>query len=119
MTDVLPSTDELNAVVLAVAGVDGLFAVAPLSAVLGTVRDALTHRPPAPHSVSVVAHGTALSVAVKIGVADGYAAADVCRRVHDALLNHLTHHVTNHGTAAGTPEVAEVAEIAVTVARIG
>ena len=116
MTDVLPSTDELNAVVLAVPSVDGLFAVVPLSAALSAVLDALAQRPPAPHSVSVVAHGAALSVAVKIGVADGYAAADVCRRVHDALLNHLTHHVTNHGTAAGTPEVAE---IAVTVARIG
>jgi hypothetical protein len=45
---------------------------------------------------------------VKIGVTDGYAATDVCRRVHDAIMEHL------RGRAD-----QEIAEIAVTVARIG
>ena len=109
MSDVLPSTDRLDQVVLAVPGVDGLYSAAPLAvAMVGTAIDKLAGRPTAPNSVLVSWQDGALTVAVKIGVADGYAAADVCRRVYDALTTDLAES-TEH----------EVAEVAVTVARIG
>ncbi|KGJ81735.1 hypothetical protein GY21_01210 [Cryobacterium roopkundense] len=109
MSDVLPSTDRLDQIVLAVPGVDGLYAATPLAAtVIGTALGALVGRPAAPNSVFVARQNEALSVTVKIGVADGYAAADVCRRVYEALQNHLTESTEQ-----------QVAEIAVTVARIG
>lgn len=109
MSDVLPSTDLLDQIVLAVPGVDGLYSAAPLAVtVIDTARDALARRPTAPNTVFVARQGDALAVAVKIGVADGYPAADVCRHVHDALLDHLT-----------AESQHDVAEIAVTVARIG
>ncbi|TFC08089.1 hypothetical protein [Cryobacterium mannosilyticum] len=109
MSDVLPQADRLDEAVLAVPGVDTLFPATPLIAtVITTAVDALTRRAPSANSV-LVAHETAgLSVAVKIGVTDGYPATEVCRRVHDAIVEHLREY-----------EEQEIAEVAVTVARIG
>ena len=109
MSDVLPPADRLDEAVLAVPGVDTLYSAAPLIAtVITTAVDALTRRPPSANSVLVAREKTGLSVAVKIGVTDGYAATEVCRRVHDAIVEHL------HGY-----EEHEIAEVTVTVARIG
>ncbi|TFC13238.1 hypothetical protein E3O19_12250 [Cryobacterium algoritolerans] len=109
MSDVLPPADHLDEAVLAVPGVDTLYSAAPLIAtVITSAVDALTRRPPSANSVLVARDKAGLSVAVKIGVTDGYAATDVCRRVHDAIMEHL------RGRAD-----QEIAEIAVTVARIG
>ncbi len=109
MSDVLPPADRLDEAVLAVPGVDTLYSAAPLIAtVITSAVDALTRRPPSANSVVVAHEKTGLSVAVKIGVADGYAATEVCRRVHDAIVEHLREY-----------EEQEIAEVAVTVARIG
>ncbi|TFD72032.1 hypothetical protein [Cryobacterium fucosi] len=109
MSDVLPQTDRLDEAVLAVPGVDTLYSAAPLVAtVITTAVDALTRRPPSANSVLVSREKAGLSVAVKIGVTDGHAATEVCRRVHDAIVEHLHGH-----------EEHEIAEVTVTVARIG
>lgn len=109
MSDVLPQSDRLDEVVLAVPGVDTLYSAAPLIAiVITTAVDALTRRPPSANSVLISREKAGLSVAVKIGVTDGYAATEVCRLVHDAIVDHLQ----------GNSE-DEIVEVAVTVARIG
>lgn len=108
MTDALPSADHLDQIVLAVPGVDVLYCAAPLATVISLARDALANRPAPSTSVLVTVQNDALRVKAKIGVVDGYAAAAVCRRVHDALEDHLS-------AMTRIP----VAEIAVTVARIG
>ncbi len=109
MSDVLPPADRLDEAVLAVPGVETLYSAAPLIAtVITSAVDALTRRPPSVNSVLVARDEAGLSVAVKIGVTEGYAATDVCRRVHDAIMELL------RGRAD-----QEIAEIAVTVARIG
>ncbi len=108
MSDILPPAALLDQAVLAVPGVDFLYSAAPLvTAVITTAVEALTSRPASASSV-LSEEKSGLSVAVKIGVSEGYAAADVCRRVHDAVALHLQSYAEY-----------EVAEIAVTVARIG
>lgn len=109
MSDVLPSTDRLDEAVRAVAGVDTLYSAGPLlSNVIATAVEAVTGHPRSDNSVLVAQRKAGVSVAVKIGVTAPYAATDVCRRVHDAIANELDQ--------PGSPPVAE---IAVTVARIG
>jgi len=108
MSDVLPPADLVDEAVLAVPGVDSLYSAASLvTALITTALDALTSRPPSASTV-LVAETSGLSVAVKIGVGEGYTATEVCRQVHDAITVHLR----------GYPEY-EIAKIAVTVARIG
>jgi uncharacterized alkaline shock family protein YloU len=108
MSDVLPPADLVDEAVLAVPGVDAVYSAAPIvTAVITSAVDALTSRPPSASTV-LVAETSGLSVALKIGVSKGYAATQVCRSVHDAIAVHLR----------GYPGY-EIAEIAVTVARIG
>lgn len=107
-----PLTDQLDEVVLAVPGVDALYSAAPLVAavvatVIASTVAAVTGEPKSTSSVSVDEKKTGLEIAVKIGVAAPYAAIDVSRRVHDAITEQLDQN--------GSPDVAE---IAVTVARI-
>ena len=107
-----PLTDQLDEVVLAVPGVDALYSAAPLVAavvatVIASTVAAVTGEPKSTSSVSVDKKKTGLEIAVKIGVSAPYAAIDVSRRVHDAITEQLDQN--------GSPDVAE---IAVTVARI-
>jgi uncharacterized alkaline shock family protein YloU len=121
MIDALPAPDQptpgelpdrLDETVLAVPGVDQLYSTAPLvatvlSTVISTAVEAVTGRPRSTSSVSVAEKKAGLVIAVKIGVTAPYAATDVSRRVHDAITAELGQ--------SGNPDVAE---IAVTVARI-
>ena len=105
-------TDQLDEAVRAVPGVDALYSAAPLVAtvvatVIATTVEAVTGRPQSHSPVSVDEKKGGLEIAVKIGVTAPYAAIDVSRRVHDAITEQLGQH--------GNPDVAE---IAVTVARI-
>ncbi|MFO7689497.1 MAG: hypothetical protein R6W83_02935 [Cryobacterium sp.] len=107
MNDLVFTGDALDRAVLAVPGVADLYASAPVGAITRAAQS-VTGRPSATPCVLVARHNDALNVAAKIGVAEGFAAADVCRRVYDALETQL---------AASAPQ--SVATIAVTVARIG
>ncbi|TFC91764.1 MULTISPECIES: hypothetical protein [Cryobacterium] len=107
-----PLTDQLDEVVLAVPGVDALYSAAPLlvavvATVIATTVEAVTGEPKSKSSVSVKEKKSGLQIAVKIGVTAPYAAIDVSRRVHDAI----TEQLDQNGSQ-------DVAEIAVTVARI-
>lgn len=108
-----PLIEQLDQLVLAVPGVDALYSAAPIVAtvvasVIATTVEAVTGRPQTTNSVTVDETKTGLEIAVKIGVTSSYAAIDVSRRVHDAITEQLDQN--------GSPDVAEVA---VTVARIG
>ena len=101
-------SDQLDEAVLAVPGVDALYAAAPLVAtVIATAVEAVTGRPKSNSAVSVAEKEEGLEIAVKIGVSLPYAATDVSRRVHDAIAERLD----SNGSAV-------VAKIVVTVARI-
>ena len=108
-----PLSDRLDEAVLAVPGVDALYSAAPLVAtvvasVIATTVEAVTGRPQSNSSISVAEKKAGLEIAVRIGVTAPYAATDVSRRVHDAITEQLDQN--------GNPAVAE---IAVSVARIG
>ncbi|MBC7442725.1 MAG: hypothetical protein H7311_09430 [Ramlibacter sp.] len=109
MSDVLPSAGLLDDLVRAVPGVDTLYSAAPFVAtVIAAAVDAVTGRSSSANSVVIVQRKSGLCVSVKIGIVESFAATEVCRRVHDAIAEQLDR--TGEGP---------VAEIAVTVARIG
>ncbi|TFC47113.1 hypothetical protein E3T26_09380 [Cryobacterium sp. TMT1-21] len=109
MSDVLPSEEQLDDLIRAVPGVDELYSSAPLvAAVIATAVDAVTGRSPSAGSVEIAQGKSGLSVSVKIGIVESFAATDVCRRVHDAIAEQLDR--------SGT---GPVDAITVTVARIG
>ena len=109
MSEPAVAPDRLDDDILAVPGVDALYPAGPLLAtVVTSVVAALIPSVDAPNPVVVVERSGGLSITANIGVGPDHAAPDVCRRVHDAIAEHFSR--------AGDPVIAE---IAVTVARIG
>jgi len=119
---------DLAVIVAAVPGVQALYSTRPAllasaAAVVGkTVEfltpasggrqfdapDAATAEVVPPQTVRVDATDDGIGVDVRIGVSDVESAADICRRVHDGIFQHLLHN-----------DLGEGAAITVTVARIG
>ncbi|TFB75904.1 hypothetical protein E3O06_04495 [Cryobacterium glaciale] len=114
MTTVLPFTDQLDALVRQVPGVDALYPAGSIVAtVLTATLDAVAHRAPAAPLVHTPLVHTAqqadgVRVTAKIGIGAAESSAEVSARVHDAIAAHLRQ--------AGNPPVAQIAVI---VARIG
>lgn len=109
MTTVIPFTDQLDALVRQVPGVDALYPARSIVAtVLTTALDAVAHHAPAAPLVHTVAQSDGVRVTAKIGIGAAESSADVSGRVHDAIAEHLRQ--------VGNPTVAQIAVI---VARIG
>jgi hypothetical protein len=109
MSEPAIAPDRLDDYILAVPGVEALYPAGPLLAtVVTSVVAALIPSVAAPDPIVVVERSGGLSIAANIGVGPDHAAPDVCRRVHDAIAEHFSR--------AGDPVIAE---ITVTVARIG
>jgi hypothetical protein len=109
MSTVTHCNEELAAAVEGVSGVDELYPATPvLTSVVNQVVGALTQRPSRPEFVAVTESDDGLRASVSIGISDGAAATDVCRRVYDTIEEYFV--------AAGEPAGTK---IEVTVARIG
>jgi hypothetical protein len=109
MSTVTPCHEELAAAVEGVPGVDELYPTTPaLASVVNQVVGALTQKPAVPEFVAVTESDGGLRASVSIGISDGAAATDVCRRVYDTIEEFFV----ASGEPAGT-------KIEVTVARIG
>ena len=109
MTTVVPSTDQLDALVRQVPGVETLYPAGSLAAsVLTATLDAVAHRVPAVPMVHLAQQADGVRVAVKIGIGAAESSTEVSGRVHDAIAAHLLQ-------SGNLP----VAEIAVIVASIG
>ncbi|TFD87820.1 hypothetical protein [Cryobacterium serini] len=90
MTSVLPSTDQLDALVRQVPGVESLYPAGPLlTAVLTVALDAVAHRAPAAPLVHVGEQGDGVRVTAKIGIGAAESSGHVSGRVHDAIAAHL------------------------------
>lgn len=87
MIDSIELTDELGAVVRAVAGVSAVYTSTPVIATVVTqlVNRVIRERSGLP-AVLVVEGESGTTVTVTVGVTDLDPATDVCRRVHDAIL---------------------------------
>ena len=109
MIDAVELPDELSAVVRSLPGVSTIYSSAPVHATVAThlAKVVVRERPGEP-SVLVAAGERGTTVTVTIGVSDVEPATDVCRRVHDAILDHVV--------ARGLPTPAA---IEVRVASIG
>ena len=102
-------TEELAAAVEQVPGVDELYPAAPiLATVVKEVVGAITATPTTPELVTLTETDEGVTASVAIGVTDGDAATEVCRRVYDTIEEYLA--------TSGGPGVAT---IEVKVARIG
>jgi hypothetical protein len=109
MSTVQNCTEELAAAVEQVPGVDELYpAAGVLTTVLKQAVGALTQKPTQPELVRITESEDGLRASVSIGISDGAAATDVCRRVYDTIEEYFV----ASGEPAGT-------NIEVTVARIG
>lgn len=109
MTEVLPSTDELDALVRQVPGVEVLYPAGSIVAtVLTAAIDAVAHRSPLVPKVVLEERADGVKVTVKIGIGAAESCGDVSQRVHDAIAAQLRQ--------CGNPPVSQIAVI---VARIG
>lgn len=109
MTTVLPSTDQLDALVRQVPGVAALYpAGSMVASVLTATLGAVAHRPPAAPMVHLAQQADGVRVTAKIGIGAAESSVDVSGRVHDAIAAHLRQ--------SGDPAVAEITVI---VASIG
>ena len=108
----MPGTDALSAdlttLVRSVSGVTTVYdAGSSIGRALGKVADLVSGRRGDTAPILVKDPSAGITVSVSIGVADAASAAEVCRRVHDAIAEHLA----ARGEAAS--------EIAVQVSSIG
>ncbi|WP_105035257.1 hypothetical protein [Cryobacterium aureum] len=109
MTEVLPSTDQLDAVVRQVPGVDALYPAGSIvSTVLSATVHAVTHPGQAAPMVLIEKQADGVRVTVRIGIGATESSTEVSGRVHDAIAAHV-----------GQSGTVPVAQIAVIVARIG
>lgn len=108
MTTVLPSTDQLDALVREVAGVDVLYPAGSIvTAVLAATLDAVAHRAPTAPLVHTAHQADGLRVTAKIGIGAAESSAEVSGRVHDAIAEHLRQ--------SDNPPVAQIAVIVASV----
>jgi hypothetical protein len=109
MTAVLPSTEQLAAVVRRVPGVCAVYPAGPiLATALNAALDAVTQRAPTMPMVLIEQRADGVRITAKIGIAATESCGDVCARVHDVIAAHLLQ--------SGNPPVAQIAVI---VASIG
>ena len=109
MSVVVASTNELDALVRAVAGVETLYpAGSALAAVLGTALQAVAPGSATAALVLVDSQPSGLRITAKVGIGAAEKAVDVCTRVHDMIAAHLDQ-----------VNSRPILQISVIVARIG
>jgi hypothetical protein len=106
---VVASTNELDALVRAVAGVETLYpAGSALATVLGTALQAVAPGSATAALVLVDSQPSGLRITAKVGIGAAEKAVDVCTRVHDMIAAHLDQ-----------VNSRPILQISVIVARIG
>ena len=109
MSVVVASTNELDALVRAVAGVETLYpAGSALATVLGTALQAVAPGSATAALVLVDSQPSGLRITAKVGIGAAEKAVDVCTRVHDMIAAHLDQ-----------VNSRPILQISVIVARIG
>jgi len=105
--DDLPT--ELTRVLRNVEGVHTVYATRPVvPTVLASVAEAVRREPVGMHQVSVQGSGADIRITANIGVFEGEPAPDVCRRAHDAIVDHIV--------GRGAPQPAAVT---IRIGRVG
>ncbi|SEM86681.1 hypothetical protein E3O25_04600 [Cryobacterium sp. TMT1-3] len=108
MSTVLPFTEQLDALVRQVPGVEALYPAGSIVAVVLTATlDAAAHRAPAAPLVHSAQQADGVRITAKIGIGAAESSAEVSGRVHDAIAEHLRQ--------AGDPPVAQITVIVASV----